>query len=305
MKGLEYAKLFYEGFGAAMISRQFSEYQGRIAVGLAGEGSECFGFDDQISRDHDWCPSFCLWITDEDEPRIGAHLQAEYQKLEEIMRAVSSSYHEAAGRRGVIKSSDYYRKYLGIPGAPQTIAEWRRIPETFLATAVNGEVFRDDLGEFSEVRNALINYYPDDLRLKKLSHRLAVMAQSGQYNYSRCIKRGEYVAAEVALSEFVQAACSFAYLINKKYMPFYKWAHHGIQFLPKLASLHRQLNDLYVMNDTAKRERQIETIASIIKNCLREEGLSYHSSTFLMEDAKEVMGNIKEPMLRDLHIMAE
>ena len=53
MKGLELAKAYYEEYGRPMIREKFPDYEGRIAVGLAGEGSECFGYDDEISRDHD------------------------------------------------------------------------------------------------------------------------------------------------------------------------------------------------------------------------------------------------------------
>ena len=62
MKGLEAARRLYAEKGAAIIHEHFPEYEGRIAVGLAGSGSQCLGFDDEISRDHDFEPGFCLWL---------------------------------------------------------------------------------------------------------------------------------------------------------------------------------------------------------------------------------------------------
>ena len=62
MKGLEIAYKFYEEYGREMIHTMFPQYENKIAAGLVGEGSECFGFDDYISRDHDFDPGFCLWI---------------------------------------------------------------------------------------------------------------------------------------------------------------------------------------------------------------------------------------------------
>ena len=50
MNGLEEAKLLYEQRGKDMLHTCFPEYEGRIAVGLAGHGSECFGYDDELSR---------------------------------------------------------------------------------------------------------------------------------------------------------------------------------------------------------------------------------------------------------------
>ncbi|MBQ8041516.1 MAG: tetratricopeptide repeat protein, partial [Lachnospiraceae bacterium] len=54
VSNLERCKKFYENYGKEMIHNKFPEYENRIAVGLVGEGSDCFGFDDEISTDHDY-----------------------------------------------------------------------------------------------------------------------------------------------------------------------------------------------------------------------------------------------------------
>ena len=81
MKGLEAARRLYAEKGAAIIHEHFPENEGRIAVGLAGSGSQCLGFDDEISRDHDFEPGFCLWLTDADDARIGIELSRKMRDL--------------------------------------------------------------------------------------------------------------------------------------------------------------------------------------------------------------------------------
>ena len=66
MKGLELSKKYYEEYGRAMILETAPQLADRFAAGLAGDGSQCFGFDDEISRDHDFAPGFCIWLADED-----------------------------------------------------------------------------------------------------------------------------------------------------------------------------------------------------------------------------------------------
>ena len=60
MKGMQLSKLYYETFGKQMIQEKFALYKDEIAVGLVGEGSQCLGFDDEYSLDHDFGPDFCL-----------------------------------------------------------------------------------------------------------------------------------------------------------------------------------------------------------------------------------------------------
>ena len=58
---------YYRSIGHPMIRERFADCEDRLAVGLVGPGSECFGFDDELSHDHDWGPAFCLWLTDQEE----------------------------------------------------------------------------------------------------------------------------------------------------------------------------------------------------------------------------------------------
>lgn len=95
-------------------------------------------------------------------------------------------------------------------------------------------MFEDSLGEFSRIRAALAEYYPEDVRIKKIAARAAGMAQSGQYNYGRCMCRGDTVAASLALNEFVRQAMSMLYLLNRRYAPYYKWMFRGLRDFPIL-----------------------------------------------------------------------
>lgn len=55
--GMELAREFYEQAGRPMLQQKYPEYACRIAAGLVGEGSECLGFDDAFSVDHDFGPA--------------------------------------------------------------------------------------------------------------------------------------------------------------------------------------------------------------------------------------------------------
>ena len=62
MTGMEISRIFYARYVQPMLERDFASERHLIAVGLAGQGSECLGFDDELSRDHDFGPGVCLWI---------------------------------------------------------------------------------------------------------------------------------------------------------------------------------------------------------------------------------------------------
>ncbi len=309
MQGLEIAREFYLHHGKPMLESQFGDVADRIAVGLVGEGSECLGFDDEISRDHDFEPGFCLWLTEQDEREFGFRLERAYAKLpREFMGLGRSPLSPVGGNRhGVSTVGRFYTRFLGTPGAPQTLEQWLYIPSFSLLSASNGAVFSDPLGEFSAVRAALQKGYPEDIRRKKLAGHTVLMAQSGQYNFPRLMARGEQGAAQLAVFEFVKHTISAIYLLNNRYEPFYKWAYRGLKQLPLLGGFGDGLQGLTELDNTgpnAKAKQDIiEDVAAVLIREYKNQGLTKATCFDLEKHAYSILDGVQDGNLRNMHIM--
>jgi hypothetical protein len=254
-----------------MIAGAYPQYAGRIAAGLVGHGSECYGFDDGYSQDHDFGPRFCLWLSDEDYDAIGERLEADYEALpreftvddhgraifgddpatsDRVKRPFSPVTPRAQGadrRDGVFRIGDFFTSITGYPSAPAHTAphEWLMLDEATLAAATNGEVFADPTGAFSKTRQGFKDM-PDDVRIALISRRLAMICQAGQYNLPRSLARGDGAASWLAIHEFVDATASLVFLINMPmvvgYMPYYKWQFAALRKLS--ASMFALLADI-------------------------------------------------------------
>lgn len=294
MKGLEAARKYYDTYGRAMIDEQFPEIAGYTAAGLVGYGSECYGFDDEISRDHDYGPSFCIWLPRDIYVRYGKAVQAAYDALPKKFLDLPERVEEpqGKGRVGALCLEDFYREILGRETLPQTDAEWLMIPEEALSTAVNGCIFEDRLGQFLAFRRGLLGYYPERVWRRKLADALAKASQAGQYNYARAMRRGERVAAELSLSEFVRESMRLVYLLNRTYAPFYKWMHRGLHDLSTGGEIGDMLALLYQTDSEADRTLITEAVCNILVQILNEKGLSAGQDNFLQNHIGEVLAGL-------------
>ena len=298
-----------------MIEEKFPAYRGKIAAGLVGDGSECFGFDDEISQDHDWGPAFCLWLTEEDYRAIGAVLRNEVNKLPREFAGFKAREESfwGTGRTGVFEIGEFYKRFIGFNHVPDGLREWQAIPEENLAAATNGKIFMDPVGEFTAFRERLKKFYPEDLRLKKIASRCMTMAQSGQYNYIRCIRRAEYVAARLAEARFINDTISMVFLLNKQYKPFYKWMHRALRGLPVLGDTAYELFlDLVTKHEhesgeaiCKKKIDCMEEMARLVIEELRKDGLSDSESDFLLDHGPIVQAKIKDARIRDMNVWVE
>ncbi len=304
MKGLELSERYYEAYGKEMLAR-FPALDREYAAGLVGRGSECFGFDDEISRDHDYGPSFCVWLRRDVYEQYGRKVQEAYEKMPAEFLGVPGRVMEETGRGrvGVLCLEDFYYGLLGTEHVPETNAEWMRLKDENLSTATNGEVFEDRLGAFSHMREGLLSYYPEDVRIKKIVARMAGMSRAGQYNYMRAMRRGERVAAELFLQEFIRESMQLVYLLNRRYAPFDKWLHRGMKDLDTCSEIGDMISLFYQVEKPEDKTLIIEAICNIIVQELNAQGLSNLEDNFLQNHLHIVTEKIGDEMIRKMQFL--
>jgi len=227
-KGLAIAREYYETYGKPVLQEKFPQYLGRIAVGLAGRGSDCFGYDDAVSRDHDWGPDFCLWVTEETYAQIGKQLEEAYQSLPEEFKGYRRAPRvNGRNRRGVMIISDFYRELTGAKSYEEI--DWNSVLDSSLAAAVNGEVFCDEEGSFTAFRNQLRQGYPEKIRFLKIAENAAKFAQAAQYNYMRMKGRGDDLTAQVMVWKGICYAMRLQHCIENRYPLHDKWLRRSLE----------------------------------------------------------------------------
>lgn len=311
MKGLEISRKFFEEFGKPMLENDFPELLPYLAVGLFGEGSECLGFDDETSKDHDFEAGFCIFLPGEEtlDRRTAFLLERAYAKLPKQFMGLTRSLLSPVGgdRKGVVRTSEFFQNKIGSPDGALSAKQWLTLPQQALLEVTNGEIYFDNYGLVTKIRESL-KYYPEDIRKKKLAGNLLIMAQSGQYNYRRCLSHGETAAAQLAVNEFVNSAMNVIFLLNRQYMPYYKWSFRALRQLEKL-SLDAEIMEFLLTssNDGEMAQEKyysIEGIASDVIELLQDQGLTKAICSDLEKHAYSVNDSVEDPEIRNLHILS-
>ncbi|MFV0634047.1 DUF4037 domain-containing protein [Demequina sp.] len=326
--GLVLARHLWEQQVRPMLAERYPEHVARIAAGLVGHGSEAYGFDDALSADHDFGVGLCLWLTAQDHAEVGEALQRDYEQL--LAGAPGARPALAAHgqrRHGVFEVGEFFTSITGMPRAPRADQPhlWLALDEPTLAAATNGEVFADPLGAFGGARGSF-QRMPEDVRLTHLSRRLGMMAQAGQYNVPRMLERGDGEAAFLAVGEFVRAAASAVFLLNRPavagYLPYYKWQFAALRRLAakplaRLPQVHGELTAVMRVASAAclggepfgeggkgagpaaqALADRIEAVCGAVADELRAQGLSEQSSGFLEHHRPELSARIGDAWLR-------
>ena len=295
MRGIDICREYYFAVGAPMLAEKFSDYLGELTIGLAGEGSDCYGYDDLLSRDHDWGPEFCIWVSDECYEKIGEALSKAYSELPTEYKGIKRAPKvQGSGRRGVIRVSDFCRRLLGTDCTdPQNIRDeidWKNISDAQLSAFVNGEIWVQGDGVLAALRDKLAEGYPESIRYAKLAESCAVFSQSGQYNYLRCIERGDMITADIMKADACRAAMKLLYYINGSYAPCDKWLLKGLESLEgEEAVFMRGILALIMSGDKSATADAMEKLGTVLAMAMYKQDINSDVDPYLDHHTEELM----------------
>ena len=112
------------------------------------------------------------------------------------------------------------------------------------------------------------------------------------------------------------------YLLNRRYMPYYKWMYRGMGQLSVLSDVPEYMMELsrlqapsqawedvseagyrYSLNTKDHRVVYIETICRRVREELKAQGLSSCTDAFLEYHTSEILSHMKDEELRSLHVL--
>lgn len=273
-KGIAVAEVFFTEFGLPALHQHFPELIDRASAGLLGEGSEMLGYDDELSRDHDWGPRFILFLEERDHQELGRAVAAKFNDLRPTsFQGINLSKTKAI----TVQTIDaFYQELTQLPWPPKSIQEWETIRENDLCYAQAGKIFYDPTGNLTRRHRAFQDrYYPRKVWLGWIAAQLFWIWHYGEYNIcNRMLERDERIGALIGMGRVVQAAMRLTFLLNRRFAPYWKWLHCAFVQLPFLAS---ELNPILQKMETGAtledRVQGIGQICDLARVGLHEQGI--------------------------------
>jgi hypothetical protein len=246
MKGLDLCRRYFHQVGLPALRQHFPDYLPRVACGLFGAGSDVFGFDDEISRDHNWGPRFRVILSRSDYETVGDRMQE--VMLKEVPAEFEGyrvhGYPPGRGDRHVQVDSlpNVIGWALGCPEVPDHDVAWLGIAEHRLYELHAGEVWHDPQRLLLGLREQ-VAYFPEMVWRKRMAFFWEALFFAD--NFVRSAARGERFAEQMYLGWTLYCIMRLAFMLNRRYAPYRKWLHRAFRGLPLLADeLHPLLTEM-------------------------------------------------------------
>jgi hypothetical protein len=241
-----------------------------------GSGSDVVGFDDELSRDHDWGCRLTVLVDEADRDVIGELDALLERDLPQTFRGRPVRFPVTWNPRPVHQVEiatvpEFVRGRLGVwPAGPMPALDWLCITGNGVLEAVGGPVFTDSTASFAKIKSMLL-WYPAEVELfvlasewQRLCQYLPMVGRTGQ--------TGQELQSRLLSGRLATGLMRLAFLLQRQWMPYPKWAQRGFERLPIAGQL--PLAQAVSAVSWQEREEALANCAQVLADFQRARGLS-------------------------------
>lgn len=231
------SRRFFQQIVLPLLNQEFPEVAQTAAFGVFGLGSEAYGRDDVLSRDHHWGLRIDALMPEPVYRDYADRLRSTLPLLLPPQFEGNSLREGHVAGAGLAPESvpAFLRRSIGLTHPPTTDVEWLGIPEEDIVHIINGEVWHDPDGEFTRIRAQFQGYYPDPVWKRRIAHWCRYYSGMGVYALRRAILRDNELYAATAFGKAIRWGVQLAFLLDRTYFPYDKWLLAAFAGLPRLA----------------------------------------------------------------------
>ena len=248
-----------------------------MAVGFYGYGSEVLRLDDQYSTDHHFGLRVNILL-----PQL--LMTASRTAIEEALAAqLPQSWRGRDLREGYTRTKgvaltsleQHLLSTIGLDHPPASLADWLSIPEEDITHVIAGEVWHDPSARFTAIRQALLAYYPEPVRLRRLAHWSRYFSGMGVYALKRALLRGNMLYASTTFSRSLRWGVQMAFLLDRSYYPYDKWLTEMFYRLPRMGGRLAHIVEKAPLLSTSWDEKLdlLHQMSDILDQAMVEDGL--------------------------------
>jgi len=328
MQGIELSRRFYAEVVRPWLSTTAPGLQ--HAAALVGYGSELLGFDDELSKDHNWGPRVHVFLGRES-------FDQRAQGLVDAFRQVAPAQflgepigwrnrpHPPAGGSEAVGTLDHGLEIHTVEGTLDRILgvrsvdgltplQWLAFPEQRLLAFTGGGVFHDDDDRLTRARAALA-YLPDDVWLYKIACQWRRIAEEQAF-VGRAGQVGDDLGSRVVASRLVHDVMRMAFLLSRRYAPYSKWFGSGFARLPLVDALSPILRQVLVAEHWQVRGEALASAYLVLARRQQADGVGgkvepvvgpYYERPFTTINADDLVAatltGVKDPSIRFLPVV--
>ncbi|MGV8984904.1 MAG: DUF4037 domain-containing protein [Cypionkella sp.] len=268
---------FWTEVAVPRLQAHFPSETARMAAGFFGYGSEVLRLDDDFSTDHHFGLRVNILLPQ-------SLMDTKGQAIEDMLAAeLPQTWRNRELREGYTRtkgvslaSLDHHLlSTIGLNHPPQTHADWLQIPEEDITHIIAGEVWHDPSGQFSAIRTALLNYYPEPVRLRRLAHWSRYFSGMGVYALKRALLRNNTLYASTTFARSLRWGVQMAFMLDRTYYPYDKWLTEMFHRLPRMGPRLAHIVDKAPLLSTPWEEKLtlLHEMSDILDQTMVEDGL--------------------------------